>query len=795
MVDVRRKTLVTLGLVCLLALSIYGFVSHHLAAQRIWDASGAVRFGIFLAASAAWFAGWIAFRRVWMVPATALFVAVYSAWMVGPLAVAVVVVFLFACFVLGRILFRGAPLALVAGVCAIEWLIALMAHFPVNYPAVYAAILVAILAARPALTRDCLRAIRAPKIASGKEAVALAIAITALLAHLLVALKPEVSSDALSMHMVVPAYVADHHLWSFDFHHWTWAVMPMGAVWSYTFTYLLGGEFAARLLNWSLLAALCGLLYRMAQKWLSNAAAWMIVAMFAATPALQLVTGSLFVETFYALMLVAALAALWDSRIVLSAFLLASSMAVKLMALPFAIPIGIALLWQGRREPRRLAAALLLILVLAPLPYLYAWRTTGNPAFPYANSVFRSPYFAPVMSPDPRFLEPLTWRTPFDVTFATAKFWEGQNGSAGFQFLLLAPLVLLALGRGWGFAEWTLAASAWGGTLLGLLLRPNVRYLYPAFPLLTLSIALLPFTRLLWAAMVGCFAVDLWFLPSSSFYHKTFCLNPFERDAARHYLAEAAPARLMVERLNREHSGENALFLGTMDIAQFRGIAYGDGWHYYTFMNEALATSSHLEMFQFLRKLGIRHFLYPAPKSGDRIHDLEFAWCVQHFTAPAEEIGTFRLASLRPEFTGADADARAASEDHPEAPVPPGVYDDFDLRIRYFGHWSHDSQFEAAAGHSLTYTDVPGASLQFAFHGRAITWLYTKALNRGMAAVFIDGTSKGDFDLYAPGTAWQSRMEFSALADGDQVLEIRVLDRKNASSSGTYIDLDQLIVQ
>ncbi|HEY2012344.1 MAG TPA: hypothetical protein VGH38_02535, partial [Bryobacteraceae bacterium] len=762
----RRGILLTAALAGLVMVAAYGFWSRHLWQQGIWDPPGGQRFLIFLAAASGWFGAWIRFRPALMVPCTIGLTAIYTVNAVGILPLAAVVFFLFGCLVLGRLIlpqsepFRGAVpdlLAMLAGLCVLMWLGNLLAHFPVNYPAVYLAILAAVVLVRPATTALCLRRaaglFRPVEFEARTSYVLVAVALVPLLAHWLVVLKPEVSADALSMHLVVPAYVANHHLWSFDFRHFTWAVMPMGAVWGYTVTYLLGGEFAARLLNFALLAVLCALIYQGARRWVERPAAFLMAGLFASTPVVQLVTGSIFVESFYAVLLMGAVFAVWHHHdtgdrpsLVLAAFFLASSLEVKLMALPFAVPIGLVLcgqlvkLWRSG-EKRWLLSSAAVILALSPLPYVYSWVKTGNPVFPYVNSIFRSPYFAPVMSPDPRFLEPLTWKTPFHLTFETHRYWEGQDGSAGFHLFLLLPLVLLMLRRDWRFAEWTLVGIAVGGTLFGLLLRPNVRYLYPAFPLLTLSLALLfrdpkGFGRIAWGPALACFGLNLWFLPSSSFYHKTFCLNPFDRTAVERYLEEAAPVRHLIAELNRKYPGENALFLETMDVAGLKGEAWSNGWHSYFFVNRMMALDTDAERLRLANELGLRHFVYPNPASGVEVGEWEFREFLYRFTAPEEDWGRFRLARLRPEFTGLDA-VPPAAEDRPHDPATPGRYDDYDVRMSYLHHWHHDRQFAAAAHHSLSYSDVAGASVRFRFRGSEIAWVYTKGVNRGVAEVSV----------------------------------------------------------
>ncbi len=474
-----RGWIFTAAFAALAAISVYGFWSRHLWRQEIWQAPGGDRFLIFLAAALVWFAAWILRRPTWLAPTTLGLVLLYSAVAVGAFPVAAASLVVFASFALGRLMLTDSPpfLALVTGLCVYLWLGGLLAHFPVNYPLVWLALLAAPLAASPrnaaASLREAGALFRPVRLDSRLEYAALALALLPLLAHWLVVLKPEVSTDALSMHLVVPAYIADHHQWSFDFRSLVWAVMPMGAVWGYTVAYLLGGEFAARLLNFTLVASLCGFLYHAARRWTGRPMAFLLTALFAATPVVQLVTGSLFVETFYAATVAGALAALWSARetgrpryLAVCAFLLASSMAIKLLALPFVAAIGAVLIWELARlwrtgGRRWVLAAAVVFLAVAPLPYVYAWRATGNPYLPVREPVFP----LAVLRADHVARQPLQqsrspWRTPFDITFETHRYWEGQDGSIGFHLLLLAPLVLLAASRKWRFAEWSLVAAA-----------------------------------------------------------------------------------------------------------------------------------------------------------------------------------------------------------------------------------------------------------------------------------------------------------------------------------------------
>jgi len=133
--------------------------------------------------------------------------------------------------------------------------------------------------------------------------------------------------------------------------------------------------------------------------------------------------------------------------------------------------------------------------------------------------------------------------------------------------------------------------------------------------------------------------------------------------------------------------------------------------------------------------------------------------------------------------------------DHDRAAAPPGSYDDWARWILYRGAWMRDRQFAAASGGTLTYSATPGDSVRFWFTGHRIVYVYTKALNRGIAQVLIDGVERARLDLYSTDTQWQSRSEFGNLGEGRHVIEIRVLDTTNARSSDHYVDLDGFIVE
>ena len=144
------------------------------------------------------------------------------------------------------------------------------------------------------------------------ERATFALLVFFVIAQWFVAVKPETSTDGLAMHLAIPLDIAANHRLTFEPSRFLWSVMPMGADWGYSIVALLGGEYAARLLNFAMLLAILALIYEAARQWVSPAVSFLLAASFAATPVVQLVTGSLFVENYVAALVLGILTATWQ---------------------------------------------------------------------------------------------------------------------------------------------------------------------------------------------------------------------------------------------------------------------------------------------------------------------------------------------------------------------------------------------------------------------------------------------------------------------------------------------------
>lgn len=759
------------ALAALAAAAAYGFFHESLGTLPLWMEEGARRFLDYLAGFAA-----VAGLLVWLWPRQLLRMALvvallYAGWWAGPLAPLAVVYFLGSCGALGRRLALGTDAITQTLVGAAVWMTVLWCalHFRVNFGWSYAlafGVPYLLSRQRPALP---------PKLAGRGEAAAVAVLVSVLGAHLLVALKPEISSDGLAMHLALPAAVAQHGVWGFDHRNDIWALMPAGADALFTGVFLLGGEAAAKLLNFAFLGMAAWLVARGAWRWTSGPGGYLAAALFVSTPLAQLVTGSLFVENVWAAFIAGATLAVLEGGSLTVAVLAGAAVGVKLIAAAFGLPLMLALLAKDRADAWR---PLLLAALVAVPPYVFAYAKSGNPIFPFANALFRSPdYHTAENFRDTRYadLRP-GLSTPYDLTFRSGLYIEGDAGGAGFQyFLLLLPAALAARRR----EQWLVLGTAAVGGAIVLLGAPNLRYLYAAMPLASMALAWGP-GRWLWLPLVG---LNLWFLPAAGYYDRDFAL--FRKSEIAAYVEAKAPARLLIERLNREAPGEPVAFLGTDATAGLAGRAYTSTWHSEHFWQRVRDSEEPPHIAAYLRELGIRYVVAPVDRSAqfDVVQRFLQKWLDPE---PSGSAGVLALYRLRDTEIPVPKDTR---------PLVSGRYDNTEPRIEYMGAWLLDPQFPQPYGGTLHYSSRAGDVARVTFAGSTVRYVFTRAANRGIAEVWVDGALARRVNLYAPRTEWQAAVRLDGFTAGVHTLELRVTGRKDARSAGTFVDLDAIDVE
>ncbi len=812
-------------LAALVGVEIYGFATGRLFSQELWLAVGAKRFTRYLGAYL-FLAVPLLLIFPWSFTAViAALLLVLTAVSVGVQPVAAAAFFLISACALGTLLMgRGRVNALCAtllGTGVYVFLMLAVSRLPVNYMATWGAVLAIPIALDARGAWDRLRgwaaALRRAELRPRGERAGFGLLVFLLIAQWFVALKPEIGADGLAMHLAIPMNIAANHSLTFEPARFLWAVMPMGADWAYSIVYLLGGEYAAHLLNLAMLAMVAGLIYQGARRWVTPAAGWLLAASFVATPVVQLVTGSLFVENFLAAMILGTLTAVWlfgdtgERRYLFLAMVLAgAAITTKLGSIAFLLFIlffagaEVKRQWNklGRRPLLTCTLAVALLLALSLPTYAIAWMKTGNPVFPFENQKFHSPLLDPMVSVnDARYHIPLAWNTLYTLTFHSSEAYEGQDGSFGFQYLIVVPLALAGLFAAKRRRPATAAMiAALGAGILIMRSQPNVRFLYAAMPLTLVAFAAVlgwaferqrGLYRALVVCLLGCTALNVWFLPSSNYYHKDFCLKfPFSRVERERYLEEAAPIRTIIEYQNRQHFGSGVLLTGGNEIAGLSGTIYENHWHQYPTVERLQRAFSVPEMFRLLEHWKVGFLIAHKPEPSAPLRPEALRKLLAACAVPEYEMGDLYLAKLLP-----DCDENAPHVlAEPPLVVQPGFYDDTDPALLFRGDWSHDGTFWQPDQQTISYIDVPGAEVSIAFQGSAFFYLYTMAPNRGIAEIQVDGKEQGTIDQYAPDVRWQQRTKFCCFGPGKHMAVVKVTGRYNPKSSGKFVDLDSFFV-
>lgn len=758
------------------ALVLAGLYLHGLRPAGHWTPEGWVRLWVFLGVGAliTLLSAALKARRivVWFLAAW----VVYGVAAGGPAGVAAVVWMLAACWALGRLAFPKIEEALISTALGLAgWIVLfhILVRFPINFAWVWwmlTAVPIVVAAARGLRPPS-------PGVAEFTEQRAWTTALMVILtAHFLLAFKPEVSADGLSWHLLAPARIAAFASWPFDVSEFAWAAMPMGGDWVWSLTWLFGEEKGARLMNFALLALTSGLI--------SKRAGMAAAALWASTPLVMLATGSLFVENVWAYLLLAAFLLAWDDEppTWAVALLAGGASACKLMAVPMAVPIVVWAMWKSKQwKPA------VLFLATGTMPYVEEIVRTGNPFFPYFNGIFKSIHYPSDKNlEDVRFTQTLNWRSFWDMTFRTTLYCESPGGGFGFQWLALMPATVYAFIRRRDAVM--RAALALGAAEIVVIFfgQPYIRYMYAALLLWTLAIGRASESaqwKWLMAAVCG---LNLLYFANAGWYHRDFIIDPvFETKRMARYEAESAPLKPLIEYANRELPGEDIAFITLEGAGRLHARAWVHTWHGGFFAEEIRRARTAAQAREALESREIKYWIGPAGDRADLFSNIA-SWELADGQQSRLEyaVGGWGIYRLLPPGAPPDRRFRGA-----------GWHDDLGLGLRLKGEWIRDRQFAEAFKGTLLYCDQPDCEAEFDFEGVAVTLIHTKAFNRGLAEILIDGKAAGTLDGYASKIEWQQRARFQAGTAGRHTLTVRVLGRHGPTAQGSFVDIDGFNVE
>lgn len=594
-------------------LLVHGFLETRVLADGLraaWAPTGARHFALFLGlAFAAAFAagrkrgGLAALSLAWLAAAHGL----------GALASLALVAA--AAYGLGFRILQGAScirsegmapelLRVATGLAAIVGTVQVLVHWPINSTALY----LALLGGAAGYGRHGIRAVVA-RAAAARGAVlsvesrfATAALVTVLAAHSAVAALPEVASDALAVHLMVPQQVASLGEWSFDFRAYVFALIPMGADWLYTAAHFLGGEAAARLCNLALLVAVAlSVRQELARRLPGPLASWM-TAGCAAAPIVFQESFSLWVENLLTLFLLSAalvVARSWrrpaGGDVAALALCAGGALMTKSLGI-LGLPLVAAMAWSLARAPglprrarvSRASLGVVVLLAVGAFPYLQAEALTGNPLFPYFNDVFRSPYYGERFV-DARWIGHGGADLLYRMTFESSTFGELYDGALGFHHLLLLPLGLLVAFLRWPRAARLVLAVSLAGIAAFVSGTQYIRYLYPFLWAAAIVegealglLAGVPRLRRPVLAIAGAvFIANLAFMATGFYLLREFPVEAvFSRDARERFVTREAPYRRLNAIVNASAgTAARVLYVSTPFGAFLEGVPLYANWY------------------------------------------------------------------------------------------------------------------------------------------------------------------------------------------------------------------------
>lgn len=331
-----------------------------------------------------------------------------------------------------------------------------------------------------------------------------------LLGALMWAVSPSIHFDALNYHLGVPAIYVQHHSVvevPEEFRSY-WA---HNAEMLYTFALTLVGQPLPTLIHLTFGLLTMGLVFSLGNRLMGRRAGLVAAALFYSMPIVTWESGVAYTDlmvTFYAFGATYAVFVWWleqdDVWLTIAGLLAGFGLGTKLSAILMLVPLSVLVMCA---VPLRYGASFRSLMGLlrfgVPAVVLVApwfvrdWFWTGNPIFPFYNSIFQSPTW-------PRENTFLNFgmfgkghgvlsllRLPWDLTIDPGAFVEaGRPGLVGGLPLLALPWLYPWYSPGLGRLPAIMLGFVLGVVVLWFIIGQYLRYLLPLFPLLAILAAL-----------------------------------------------------------------------------------------------------------------------------------------------------------------------------------------------------------------------------------------------------------------------------------------------------------------
>lgn len=308
------------------------------------------------------------------------------------------------------------------------------------------------------------------------------------------ALTPLILYDDAARHLFFPKQIAMFGMHVFD-PSYVWTVdTEVFSQGCFAVSYLLGGEYAVRLLNFSAAFVAMLLIEDFCRRRFGATTALWTALTLVSMPIMGTAVSAVYLETLNFLSVAVLMVVTFQLLpfivlrravcfFILAAFAYLYKQQAVFLAVPLAVGVAASLISQSIKRRSSLPIVSLAVGTLAGIvvvsPFLgQNYILTGNPFFPWLNGMFHSDWFDPNNFEGIRFDQNLGFGSLWALTFHGERFAEAGRFQFGISFFVLAGFVPLVLVRGRNLPiKWMLACLFLVSVVMWwIITSPNLRY-------------------------------------------------------------------------------------------------------------------------------------------------------------------------------------------------------------------------------------------------------------------------------------------------------------------------------
>ncbi|MGY4493058.1 hypothetical protein [Pseudomonas sp. TE3610] len=400
---------------------------------------------------------------------------------------------------------------------------------------------------------------------------------------------PSISYDDNALHLRMWSELRDTGTYSFDVKAQIWSVAPFTVDLLHAVTSLMADSDSRGAFDVTLFALLALSLNELAKLFISDRKdRLLLISLFCSTPIIANLLVTLQTELFMALVVTAGTLSIyllrkndiWPAVLgVIVAAALTCSIKVPGAVISAMLVIGLLVRMCTTEKPGRVSfnkkavASIGVVLCIACFvafhPYINAWRITHNPVFPLYNAIFKSEFYPLSNFVDPLYQKGFSLSSYVNTFFMTSQFFEANNFTAGFQYLIFLPVaLLLGLFCKRRLVYLPLLVVTFGFGIIMFAATQYWRYLFPIVPIASVVIGFIlsesgvtaGSKRYLRLVVLAVAAINLYLLPGVSWFFVTPLQSMYNAAGKQAAVAIFAPAKDLVSYINVANPRSKVVF-------------------------------------------------------------------------------------------------------------------------------------------------------------------------------------------------------------------------------------------